>query len=116
MKNLSLAVVTLLCLTSCASLNSTTYIRPNDTFVLGNNQHGSFQVNLRNASQTSLSIYQAPLDGGTHSPLNVKPNQRASLKVDKNTALIISNTSNDTAAVDLKITGDLGLSMGYKKR
>ncbi|KAA3440057.1 hypothetical protein [Rufibacter hautae] len=116
MKAIYITLVALLGMTSCAGLNSTTYIKPNDSFVLGNNEHGAFQVNLKNTSKTNLSIHQAPINGGKHSTLNVKPNQRASVKVDKNTAVIITNGSSDTAAVSLKVTGDLGLSMGYKNQ
>jgi hypothetical protein len=29
--------------------------------------------------------------------------------------LVIENKSNETASVDLYVTGDTGLSMGYKK-
>lgn len=45
----------------------------------------------------------------------VKPNQTVTIRMEKNTALIISNASDNTANVKLKVTGDLGLSMGYKK-
>ncbi len=37
------------------------------------------------------------------------------LTVDKNTALVIDNQTNIMATVKLKITGDVGLSMGYKR-
>ncbi|WP_210463082.1 MULTISPECIES: hypothetical protein [Rufibacter] len=116
MKTIYVTLIALLGLASCTALNSTTYIKPNNSFVLGNNEHGGFSVNLQNASNTNLSIHQAPINGGKHSTQNVKPNQRASVKVDKNTAVVITNASNDTAAVNLKVTGDLGLSMGYKKQ
>jgi len=36
------------------------------------------------------------------------------LKVDANIALVINNKSNQTAAVKLKVKGDLGLSMDFK--
>jgi len=108
---LALAVV----FTSC-SLTSNTIIKPNDSFVLGNNQHGSFKVKLKNVSKNNLEVYHAPISGGKHSSQNVKPNQNTTIKVDRNTALIISNTSKDTASVDLKVTGDTGLSMGYSNK
>jgi len=56
----------------------------------------------------------APISGGTHSPLIVAPNEIVKVKADKNTALIIENKSTEPANVDLKVTGDIGLSMGYK--
>ena len=97
---------------SC-SLTSNTIIKPNDSFILGNNQHGAFKVRLKNVSKNDLEIYHAPVGGGRHSSQVVKPNERATVKVDRNTAFVISNTAKDTASVDLKVTGDTGLSMGY---
>jgi hypothetical protein len=35
--------------------------------------------------------------------------------VDKNTSLRIENHSNEEVAIKLKVKGDIGLSMGYKK-
>jgi hypothetical protein len=104
-------------MTSCGifnSLTSTTTIGPQNSFVLGNNKHGAFSVDLKNISDTALRIHLAPIDGGTHSPVVVQPNQKASLKVDKNTAVVIANASNENADVELKVHGDTGLSMGYK--
>ena len=98
-----------------SSLTSTTNIGPQDSFVLGNNRHGSFHVNLKNISSNPLNIHLAPIDGGTHSPVVVQPNQKLSLKVDSNTAVVIANQSNENASVELKVVGDTGLSMGYKK-
>ena len=97
-----------------SSLTSTTTIGPQNSFVLGNNQHGAFSVDLKNISRNSLNIHLAPIDGGTHSPVVVQPNQKVSLKVDRNTAVVIANSSNENADVELKVHGDTGLSMGYK--
>lgn len=106
-----------LTLTSCSvfgSLTSNTTIQPNDSFVLGNNEHGSFKVKLKNVSNNILKVYKAPIEGGTHSPVMVKPNESVTVKADRNTALVIENKSNEVASVDLYVTGDTGLSMGYK--
>lgn len=97
-----------------SSLNSNTTIKPNDSFILGNNEHGTFKVVLKNISNHELKIFMAPISGGTHSPIVVVPNKTVKLKVDKNTALIIENKSTEPANVALKVTGDIGLSMGYK--
>ena len=116
-------VITLICgfsaffMVSCGifgSLTSTTTIGPQNSFVLGNNQHGAFSVDLKNISPNPLKIHLAPIDGGTHTPLVVQPNQKASLKVDRNTAVVIANQFNENANVELKVHGDTGLSMGYK--
>jgi hypothetical protein len=99
---------------ACGTLHSTTYIKPNESFILGDNRHGSFSVKLKNISKNDLSVFHAPLDGGKHSTQSVKPNQSVVVKVDRNTALIIENKTSDSARVNLKVTGDVGLSMGYK--
>lgn len=107
-----------LIITSCSvfgSLTSNTTIKPNDSFVLGNNEHGTFKVKLKNVSNHNLKLFMAPIDGGTHSPIIVKPNETVSVKADCNTALVIENKSDETASVDLYVTSDTGLSMGYKK-
>ena len=89
-------------------------IKPKDSFILGNNEHGSFKVKLTNVSENEIKIYNAPINGGTHSPQIIRPNEIIIIKVEKNTALIFENKFDETASVNLKITGDLGLSMGYK--
>lgn len=100
--------------TSCRSLTSTTYIKANDAFILGNNKHGEFHVKLKNISATNLELWEAPIDGGQHSPLTVKPNETVNVLVGKNTALKIENKMNSQAMVELLVKGDTGLSMGYK--
>jgi hypothetical protein len=104
-------------ITSCSifnSLNSNTSIKPNESFVLGNNEHKSFKVVLKNISNHELKIFMAPNSGGTHSYIIVVPNETVKVKADKNTALVIENKSSEQANVTLKVTGDIGLSMGYK--
>jgi hypothetical protein len=112
MKTILTTLVLATIFASC-SLTSNTIIKPNDSFVLGNNQHGSFKVKLKNVSKNNLEVYHAPVAGGKHSSQKVKPNESATVSVDRNTALVINNSSKDTAAVYLKVTGDTGLSMGY---
>ncbi len=99
---------------SCSTLHSNTIIKPNDSFILGNNQHGTFKVKLQNVSKNEIEVYHAPINGGKHSFQIVKPDNKVTINVDANTALYFVNKSNDTASINLKVTGDLGLSMGYK--
>lgn len=114
MKMMMGSVVFCSMLTSCA-LTSTTIIQPKDAFVLGNNEHGKFSVRLKNVSENNLEIWETPITGGKHSKVVVKPRQTVRVKVDKNTALKIENNAAVTATVQLKVKGDLGLSMGYQK-
>lgn len=118
MKYCTALIIALLLTTSCSifsSLTSNTTIKPNESFVLGNNQHGSFTTYLKNEGATVLKIYQAPIDGETYSLLVIKPKETVTVRTEKNTALIIENTGNEEASVSLKVRGDLNLGMGYNK-
>lgn len=103
-------------LTSCfhfKTLHSTTFIKANDAFILGNNEHQKFKAQLTNTSSNDLVIWQCPISGGQHSPITLKPNECAKILVAKNTAVRIMNQSNTEASVKLKVKGDTGLSMEY---
>jgi hypothetical protein len=99
---------------SCHSLHSTTTIQAKDEFILGNNKLGRFSANVTNISTSPLTIWQYPIDGGRHSPLTLQPAANVKLKVGKNTALRIENSSDKSGDVKLDVKGDVGLSMGYK--
>jgi hypothetical protein len=111
---LFMALIAALLFTSCGSLTSNTEISANNSFILGNNPHGAFKVKLTNLSSEDIKVFLAPIAGGTHSPQMVKPNETITVKVEKDTALKIENNSNTIVNVGLKVTGDTGLSMGYK--
>ena len=118
MKAIISTIALTLIVTSCSifsPLTSNTSIKPNESFVLGNNEHGTFKVKLKNVSNHDLQIHMAPITGGSHSPNTVSPNETVTVKANRNTALIIENKSNEAASVDLYVTGDTRLSMGYKK-
>ena len=114
-KVLSAFIITLAFVTtSCRTLTSTTYIKAQDSFILGNNEHGGYSVRLKNVSANEVQLWKAPIGGGRHSPVTVKPNETIKTNVDKNTALRIENKSNEQVAVELLVKGDTNLSMGYK--
>jgi hypothetical protein len=107
-----------LLVSSCSiftSLNSNTSIKPNESFVLGNSEHGKFKVQLKNVSNHALEIHLAPIAGVNYSYQTIAVNEVVSTKVPKNTAIIIENKSSDYASIDIKATGDLNLGMGYQK-
>lgn len=86
MKYCTALIIALLLTTSCSifgSLTSNTTIKPNESFVLGNNQHGSFTTYLKNEGATVLKIYQAPIDGETHSLLVIKPKEIVTVRAKK---------------------------------
>ncbi len=118
MKSIISFFVVVIAITSCSmfkSVTSNTTITPQNSFVLGNNEHGTFSVKLKNVSKNDVVIHRAPIAGGNHSYVTVQPNETVNVQVEDNTALVIENKTNDTASVDLIIKGDIGLSMGYKK-
>ena len=118
MKHIISIFAVVIVITSCSmfkSVTSNTTITPQNSFVLGDNEHGLFSVTLKNVSKNKVVLHRAPIAGGSHSYVTVKPNETVKVKVEENTALVIENDSNDTASVDLFIKGDTGLSMGYKK-
>lgn len=104
----------LLC--ACGSLHSVTTIKPADQFILGNNEHGRFKVVLQNTSNIQIQVFMKPISGGSHSTQNVDSGKEITIKVDPNTALVIANTSADTVDINLKVTGDTGLSMGFQNK
>jgi hypothetical protein len=106
-------------LSACAilpfqKLHSTTSIKAHDAFILGNNEHGKFGVKLKNISNAPVTIWQAPISGGKHSPVTVGPNQMIQIRVERNTALNIENNTDKEVSVELVVKGDIGLSMGYQ--
>jgi hypothetical protein len=115
MKKLALVIAfTGFLVSACGTLTSTTTIDANNSFVLGNNQHGIFSTRLKNISENDIELHRAPVDGGRHSFETVKPCQTKKVRVEKNTALVINNKSGKIAKVELFVKGDTGLSMSYK--
>lgn len=115
MKQLFTVLLLTVTLIATAALNSNTYIEPKQSFLLGNNPHGAFKVKLKNTCNHDLQVVLNPINGGSHSPQTVRAGEKISLSVDKNTALCIINNTNEKGSVALKVTGDLGLSMGYTR-
>lgn len=119
MKKISLLILlTGLFFISCIpfrTLNSTTDINPKESFILGNNTHGKFSAKVTNTSVTPITIWKCPIDGGKHSPITLNHSTIIKVKVEKNTALRIENDSEKKISIQLKVIGDIGLSMGYQK-
>jgi hypothetical protein len=56
-----------------------------------------------------------PIGGESLASGMVASRENISITVARNTALIITNNTADTASVKLKVTGDVGLAMQYKE-
>lgn len=119
MKRISLLLVfASLFFTSCIpfrTLNSTTNIKPKESFLLGNNAHGKFSAKVTNTSITPITLWKCPIEGGRHSTVTLDPSSTIKVNVEKNTAFRIENDSEEEISIQLKVSGDVGLSMGYQK-
>lgn len=96
------------------SLNSNTSIDPKGRFVLGNDLHGPFKLQLQNVSDHHVSYYL--LSNNTilqDSRKILDIGQSCSLKVPRNIGIVIENTAEKKASINLKANGDLNLSMTY---
>ncbi len=54
------SIIVAITLNSCSifrSLTSVTTIEPNNSFILGQGEHGSYSIDLENTSKTSLIIF-----------------------------------------------------------
>ncbi|MFN0082768.1 MAG: hypothetical protein ACKVOM_09650 [Ferruginibacter sp.] len=118
MKNINSIFALVIAISSCSmfrSVTSNTTITPQNSFVLGSNEHGPFSVKLKNLSKNQVVLHRVPNNGGNHSYVTVQPNETVIVKVERNTSLVIENKTEDTASIYLNIKGDTGLSMGYKR-
>jgi hypothetical protein len=119
MKQHYLILALFISMTSCLpfrTLNSTTYIKANDAFILGDNEHGRFNVSVTNTSIAPVDIWQYPLAGGRHSLVTLRPTEKIKLKVEENTSIRFENSSSEQVAVRLRVNGDTGLSMNYREK
>lgn len=99
---------------SCKTVYSTTSIEPQKSFVLGDNEHDSFEVTLKNISTNDLEVAQKPNDGNKQLLQVLEPKKSMTVTISKNTALYIYNKSNNKASVELNLKSNTHLSMGYK--
>lgn len=115
MKKLLVALTALtLTFSSCKTVYSTTSIEPKKSFVLGDNDHDSFEVTLKNISTSDLEVAQKPNDGNKQLIQVLEPKKSMTVTIGKNTALFIYNKSNNKASVELNLKSNTHLSMGYK--
>lgn len=96
------------------SLTSTTIIEANQSFVLGEGKHGGYYAKLVNKGKVDIEVFTESEKEERKSVGVLKPNDKADFKILKNTKVIFKNLGNETATIGIKLSGDTGLSMGYK--
>ncbi len=111
-----MACLALSCIaTSCKSVYSTTSIEPRKAFVLGDNDHGAFEVTIKNVSAAPVDLVKVPNGGAREYITTLQPRKSASLRIEQNVALYVENKSNDKVSVELNLQTNTHLSMGYKE-
>lgn len=111
MQKLFLLLTAVLAFTSCA-LTSNTFIGPEKEFELGDGKHGSFKAAVKNISRATVDIYKQPLGWVKQKVISLAPGRRTTVTIAADTKAIFKNVSNAEASLQLKVTGDTGLSMG----
>lgn len=111
MKKLFFIIITAVAFAAC-SLTSNTVIGPKKEFELGDGTHGSFTAAIKNVSDATVEIYRQPLGGVQEKVISLAPGDKTTVTIAANTKAIFKNLSNGQASLNLKVTGDTGLSMG----
>lgn len=94
-------------------LTSTTQIEVNKSFVLGQGNHGSYNANIKNVSQSAVEVFKSDADGPMMSLGILKPGDEQQYAVPKNTKVAFMNIGKSMAFIAIKLVGDTNLSMGY---
>jgi uncharacterized membrane protein YphA (DoxX/SURF4 family) len=95
-------------------LNSDLTIEPGKQFALGGGQPGAFRVVARNKGKVAVEIKERPRGGGIFGKATLAPGQRATLRFLPGSTALLLNPSGQNARLDLHVTGDTNLSMGYE--
>jgi hypothetical protein len=105
----------LLLVTACwAGLRSGLIIEPGKQFVLGGGQRGAFKVVAHNVGTVPVEFKERPRGGGIFGKTTLAPGAKGTLRFLAGSSALLLNPSTQQAKVDLNITGDTQLSMGYE--
>ena len=96
------------------SLTSTTVIEANQSFVLGEGEHGSYIAKIINKGKVDVEVFGEREKEARKSLGVLKPGDKGEYNVAKNMKVIFKNLGDTTATIGIKLSGDTGLSMGYK--
>ncbi len=107
-----LAIVITLSLSSCATLQSNTYIDADQTFILGKGSHSRYKASVKNTGTEDVAII-----GYTQSDFRMdlpvlKPGERTSIIVPKDTRITFKNLGDAQTSIKIR-SSKAKLSMGY---
>lgn len=95
-------------------LYSDLLIEPGKQFVLGGEQPGAFKVEARNVGKVPVEFKERPRGGGLFGRGTLAPGQRTTVRFLAGSSALLLNPSAQTANLNLHVTGDTRLSMGYE--
>jgi len=100
---------------ACASVTSTTSIKPDMAFRLGGGQRGAFTVRGTNAGDVPVAVYSERA-GVRDSITTLLPGAPVDARFPAQAMAVFKNTSaTRDATVSIRVTGDVGsLGMGYE--
>ncbi|MBC8084237.1 MAG: hypothetical protein H7Z21_13610 [Hymenobacter sp.] len=108
------AALLLLAAACWAGIRSGLVIEPGKQFVLGGTQPGAFKVVAHNVGKVPVEFKERPRGGGIFGKATLAPGAKATLRFLAGSSAVLLNPSAQQAKVDLNITGDTQLSMGYE--
>jgi hypothetical protein len=111
MKKFLFLIIVAAMVSSCA-LTSGTQIGPKKEFELGDGRHGAFTASVKNDGRTTVEIYEQPLGGQQKKIATLAPGDKIKVSIAADTKAIFKNIDSSQASLQLKVTGDTGLSMG----
>ena len=110
-----LASLSILAITSCSTIKSTTYIEPSKSFVLGENAHSKYKATVKNTSIEPIEVYTINQNGEETLVATLNQNDQQLFKIGENVGVRFKNLSQtETAQIKIKANGESNLSMGYK--
>lgn len=119
MKKILICIMILASLQACQvfqSLSSTTYIAPNQSFVLGQGKHGSYSATIKNVGNDLIEVIQVDEQGVKNSLGTLQIGEKKSYQVNPNHTIIFKNRSTQKQGiVEIFGRGDTSLSMGYQE-
>ncbi|MGB1205614.1 MAG: hypothetical protein ACPG5B_08220 [Chitinophagales bacterium] len=113
MKQLFFCAILLCSLQACSTLSSTTYIDPQKSFVLGENEHSGYTASVKNVGNTDIEVVQLN-DKGIATSLGILKNaEKQSYSVVKDATIKFENKGEEQGIIKIFAKGDTNLSMGY---
>lgn len=106
--------MTISVLSACGTLNSTTYIEPQKSFVLGEGMHRSYSAKIKNTGDGDVEVTQADISGTQTSLGILKKGASSEYSVSKNTSVRFKNVSDKKGEINIKLKGNTDLSMRFE--